>query len=97
MITGHFLEKVINGPAHHTLHHILAWLEEEFSGEHKGGNQVGDEVVKQDAETEGEGEMRIVSAEAGNGLDGAIEVGGKEWKWFGILCTSVGWIGSLRV
>lgn len=22
MITGHPLEKVINGPAHHTLHHI---------------------------------------------------------------------------
>lgn len=22
MITGHFLEKVINGPAHHTLHHL---------------------------------------------------------------------------
>lgn len=22
MITGHALEKVINGPAHHTLHHI---------------------------------------------------------------------------
>ena len=22
MITGHFLEKFINGPAHHTLHHL---------------------------------------------------------------------------
>lgn len=22
MVTGHALEKVINGPAHHTLHHL---------------------------------------------------------------------------
>ena len=22
MVTGHFLEKFINGPAHHTLHHL---------------------------------------------------------------------------